>query len=315
MTTSNSTDYELDADGLITAAFEKLGIRAAEVPLEAPDMATGLRDINLMLKTWVIDPDIHLWTHEEGVIFLDAGKESYLLGPSGDEATTLDDFVATTTTAATVTSDVIIPVTSSTGMTVGDKIGIKLDSGIRHWDVILTVDSAIQVTLTTGIVSGSASGSSVFTFTNLIERPLKITSSRRKTYGQTNEIPVYSWSRSEYFNQTNKSNQGTVINAYYSPLLTNGKYYVWQTASSCNDYIRITFERTIQDVDLSSETLDIPQEWQECVVYNLAARLLDSYRVPPQKTSEIMTKAAYLLDLCGGWDQEMESMNIQPDFC
>ena len=130
MTTSNSIDYSLDANGIITAAFEKLGIRTAESPLEAPDVATGLRDLNLMLKTWVMDSSVHLWTTKEGIIFLDKGKTDYLLGATGDEATTLDDFIGTTTTADMAALDIIAPVTSSTGMLAGDYVGVLLDTGI-----------------------------------------------------------------------------------------------------------------------------------------------------------------------------------------
>lgn len=313
MTTSNSTDFALNANQVVTKAFQKLGIRAAETPLESFELQDGLSDLNLMLKTWVIDPNVHLWTNEEGVIFLDAGKQSYLLGPSGDEATTLDDFVGTTTTSAVAANAVIVPVVSSSGMVAGDYAGIKLDDGTRHWTTIFSVDSATQITLVTKTPGVSASGSTVFTFTNLIERPLKITSTRRQTYGSDNEIEVYSWSRNEYFNQVNKSSQGTVVNGYYSPLLTNGRYYVWQTANSCNDYLRITFERTIQDIDDSENSLDIPVEWQECVIYNLAARLIDSYTVPAKKEQMILTKAAYFLDLCSGWDRESESMLVEPE--
>jgi len=313
MTTSGSVDYELDAEGLITKAFQKLGIRAAETPLEAFEIQDGLSDLNLMLKSWQMD-GMHLWTRQEGIVFLDVGKADYLLGASGDEATLLDDFIGTTATAAHVTSDTVITVSDSTGMAAADFVGIKLDDGTRHWTTIVSVDSSEQITITTGLASASASASTVFTYTTIIQRPLRITSSRRKTYGDDNEVPIDSWSREEYFNQVNKNSEGTVIATYYSPLLVNGRFYVWQTASSANDYIRISFERTIEDVDASTDTLDIPVEWHETVIYNLAARLVDSYTVPSQKQQQIIGKARYFMDMSLGWDQELESIDIQPDF-
>jgi hypothetical protein len=105
-----------------------------------------------------------------------------------------------------------------------------------------------------------------------------------------------------------------VVNAYYSPLLVNGRYYVWQTASSVNDYVRITFERPIHDVDLTTNTLDIPVEWLECVIYNLAVRLADIYSVPAIKMQSVMAKAVYFLDEMKGHDEEIQDINIQPDF-
>ena len=312
MTTSNSVDFELNALQLITKSFQKLGVRAAETPLESFEIQDGLDDLNLMLKSWQ-QQGLHLWLEEEGVIFLDVGKESYLLGPSGDEATTIDDFVATTTTADEAANQTVIGLTSSAGMLANDKVGIRLDDGSRHWTTIFSVNTG-QITLSDKLPSAAASGATVFTFTNLIQRPLRISSSRRKTHGADNEIEVYSWSRNEYFNQVNKASTGTVVNAYYQPKLTNGRYYVWQTAANSNDYIRVSFERPIEDVDLSTETLDIPVEWYETIIYSLAARLTDAYRVSSQKKSEIMTIAGNLLEDSIGWDKEVESINIQPDF-
>ncbi len=313
MTTSSSTDFELDALGIVTKSFQKLGIRAAETPLEDFEIQDGLDDLNLMLKGWSMQ-GLHLWTMEEGVVFLDVGKENYLLGPSGDEACNLDDFIGTTTTIAGVTTDVIIPVTSSSGMVAADVVGIKLDTGVRHWTTIVSVDSSTQITITAGLPSAAASAATVFTFTTLIERPLRISSTRRQTFANDSEIPVESWSRDEYFNQTVKGGTGTVNSAYYSPLLINGRIYVWQTASDCNDYLRITFERLIQDIDLSTETLDIPTEMQECVIYNLAARLTESYTVPPRREASVNQKAAMLMTQALGWDEEIESIFVQPSF-
>jgi len=313
MTTSNSVDFTLDAEGIISEAFKKLGIRAAETPLQSFEIQDGLLDLNLMLKSFQ-SQGLHLWTEEEGILFLDVGKENYLLGPSGDEATTLDDFIGTTTDNNEIALATVIEVSDTTGMAALDNVGIQQDDKTRHWTTIVSIVANVSITITTGLVSASKAGSAVFTFTNLIDRPLRISSSRRKTFGSDNEIPVISWSRNEYFNQVNKASQGTVVNAYYSPLLTNGRYYVWQTASSVNDFVRFSFERPIEDIDLTTETLDIPVEWLETVIYNLAARLSDTYDSPPQKLQIVLTKAAGFLQQLTGWDEELESVNVQPDF-
>ncbi|MEE9312072.1 MAG: hypothetical protein V3V10_06615, partial [Planctomycetota bacterium] len=164
MTTSGSVDFELDASGIVDEMFKVLGIKTAETPLEAFEIQDGLNVINLMLKAWQ-GQGMHLWGAEEGVLFLDVGRENYLLGPSGDEATTLDDFVGTTTTAAKIATDTIMAVTSSTGMTALDTVGVELDDGTRHWTTIATVDSSLQITLTVGLPSAAKSGSTMFTFT------------------------------------------------------------------------------------------------------------------------------------------------------
>lgn len=313
MATSGSIDFSVTALDIINQAFSKIGVKAAEQALTAQETQDGLDSLNLMVKAWQ-GQGLHLWTRQEGVLFLDVGKTDYLIGPSGDEATNLDDFVGTTTTTAESALATVIEVTSTTGMTAADNVGIQLDDATRHWTTIVSVDSSTQITITTGIPSAAASNNTVFTFTNLIERPLRVTSFRRKTFNEDNEIQVESWSRNEYFNQVNKTSQGTVVNAYYSPLLTNGRMYVWQTASSVNDFVRFSFERNIEDFDVTTNNPDFPIEWAETLIWNLGGRLGIDYNAPPQKLQLIASTAAGMLENLLGFDEEFQSLNLQPDF-
>lgn len=313
MTTSGSVDFTMTARQVINSAFSKIGVKTAEQALEPEEFQDGIDALNLMLKAWQAQ-GLHLWSKEEGVLFLDKGKTDYFLGSTGDEATTLDDFIGTTTDAATIATDVLIPVAITTGMATSDKVGVALDDGTRHWSTISSIDPGVSITIASGLASAAASGNTVFTFTNLIDRPLRVLSSRRKTFGQDNEISVNSWSRDQYFNQVNKTSQGTVVNYYYSPQLGNGRFYVWQTASSINDFVRFTFERPIEDIDIGDDTLDFPVEWLEAIVYNLAARLTDDYDAPAQKVQTVSNKAVAFLDDLLGFDEEMESIFLQPDF-
>lgn len=313
MTTSGSVSFTMTALQVVEKAFAKIGVKEAEQALEAHEYQDGQDALNLMIKAWGAQ-GLHLWTKDEGIVFLDVGKTDYLLGASGDEACQFDDFIGTTTTTNQVTTDTIIPVVDTSGMVAGDKIGIQLDDKTRHWSTIATVDSAVQVTIDTGLASDSISGSTVFTFTNLIQRPKRILSFRRKTFSDDNEIPVITWSRDQYFNQVNKISQGTVVNCYYSPQLTDGRLYVWQTASSVNDFVRFTFERPLEDILLTENTLDFPTEWLEAIIYNLAARLADDYDAPPFKVQSVTAKAVQFLDDLLGWDEEYTELNLQPDF-
>lgn len=313
MTTSGLVVFNLTVIQIINKAFSKMGVKIAEQDITADELQDGIDSLNMMIKAYAAQ-GLHLWSKDEGIQFLDVGKTDYNLGPNGDEACQFDDFIGTNSTAAKVVNDTVFQVTSTTGMAIGDKVGVELDDNTRHWTTILTVDSSIQITLTAGIPSASKSGSTVFTFTDLIERPNRILSFRRKTFGDDNEIPVIKWSRDEYFNQVNKISQGTIVNCYYSPQLNNGRLYVWQTASSVNDFIRFTFERQLEDVTLGTQTIDFPPEWLESIIYNLASRLGDDYSVPAVKQQSIDLKAAQFLDDLLGWDEEMTSLNLSPDF-
>ena len=313
MATSGTTSFTMDATKIINKAFGKIGVKIAEQALQANEFQDGLDALNLMIKSWAAQ-GLHLWSKDEGVLFLDTGKTSYNLGATGDQACRTDDFISTATTSALVSTNVIIPVISSANMAQFDIVGIELDDNTRHWTTIFSIDSDTQITVDDGLTSASKSGSTLFKYTDILQRPQRILSYRRKTYGQDNEIPVLSWSRQEYFNQVNKNSQGTIVNCYYSPQLVNGRAYVWQTASSVNDLLYFTFERQLEDITCGDETMDFPVEWLEAIIYNLAARLADDYDAPPVKMQSVNAKAVAFLDDLLGWDEEMESLNLQPDF-
>ena len=299
MALSNSVNFTMTASELIENAFSKIGVKKMEQPLLAPELQDGLDNLNLMMKAWQAQ-GLHLWSMEEGVCFLDAGVTNYSLGPTGDHACAEDDFIGTDLSADNIATDTVLTVDSTTGMVALDNIGIELDDGTRQWTTIVSVDSATQVTITDALTDAATTGNSVFTYTTLIDRPMRILSFRRKTYGYDDEIEVKAWPRNKYFNQTNKTSQGTVINAFYSPQLTDGKVYVWQTASNVND------------IDLSTDNLEFPVEWLECISDNLGARLGIIYDVPVEKMQMITSKANQSLDDMLGWDEEMESLMISP---
>ena len=313
MATSGSTEFTLTAQQIVNRALSKIHVKTAEVEPTANEMQDGIDSLNLMIKAWGAQ-GLHLWSKEEGVLFLDAGKTSYNLGVGGDKSCDLSDFVSTTLTSANIITDTVLSLSSSVGIEVGDNIGIEADGNIRLWSTVLSVDSLTQVTINDPLTVATSEGASVFVFTDLMVRPNRILSYRRKTFNQDNEIPIINFSRDQYFNQVNKNTQGTVVNCYYSPQLVNGVLYTWQAPSSVNDFVRFTYERPLQDILSGDDTVDFPNEWLEAIIYSLAAKLSDDYMVPPAKADRIEMKAMRLLDDLLGWDEEISSLNIQPDF-
>lgn len=311
MATSGSIDYTRTGAQVVEKAFSIIGVKAQGQDLSAEEMQDGLESLNLMLKSWQASGE-HLWTKTQGVLFTQAGKTDYLLGPSGDHACLFDDFIGTTTTADVASGVAVIPVTSSAGMAVSDKVGVKLSDGTRQWSTILTVDSSTQITLNDNLTASATSGTSVFTYTDIIERPLRILNARRKKFGFDDEIRVKEMSNDDYNEQTIKSSQGTIVGFYYSPLLTNGRVYHWLTSDDVDNLFLFTFSRTIEDVDSQANNLDIPVEWLDCVTYNLAARLVDDYDVPEPKATNVVTKATIFKANLMDWDANQTSIQITP---
>lgn len=198
----------------------------------------------------------------------------------------------------------------------GDRIGIALDDGTRFWDDIVTVDSGIQVTINAGLpsaASGSTSTLNVFSYSEEIERPLRILNSQ---FGETitaSEIPVAIWSQEEYADQPDKDSSGTVINIYYSPQLNEGELEVWQVASNINQVLRFTYERPLLIPTASTDVLDFPSEWIMALKWAIAAELGPQYGVKAERQIVLEAKAAQTLEEVLGHDVERDSMSLQPD--
>jgi len=261
MATSNSTDFNQTAIDLIEGAYRLNGVLVEEQPLEPPLRAAGFSNLNLMVKNWQAQ-GLHLWTKQEGILFLQVGKTDYFLSQTGDEATTFDDFISTTLTTSAAALATTLVVTDTTGMLALDTIGIELDDGTRQWTTIVSVDSPTDLTITTALTSISASGNTIYTYTTQLKRPLRILGVRRGKTGEDTEIEVIPFeSRSHYFNQNDKTSQGTVINYYYSPEIPSGRIYIWQTADNVREIVRSTYERPIEDFDDNNDDPDFPVEW------------------------------------------------------
>jgi hypothetical protein len=313
MARSGSTNYTITANGIITRAIAIISERSSEVPLDNNEIADGMIVLNTYVK-FLMSEGLHLWTREEGVLFLRTGVNEYQLGPNGDQATTLDDFVKTDIATAAVSGANTLVVDSTTGMTASDFIGIELDDGTRQWTTIVSVDSSTGLTITDTLTDDVAVDNTVFTYTTIIERPMKIEGARRATTASGTEVEIDKWSRQEYMAQTNKTSQGTPTMFFYTPQLDDGKIYIWQTANNVNQYIKFTYQRTIEDFDDNANNPDFPIEWALPLIWNVAAMLAYEYDTPLQKVQMIEQKAGLMQQQILGYDEELTSLNIQPDF-
>jgi len=212
------------------------------------------------------------------------------------------------TNETTTTSIVILDNTT------GDLIGIRLDDDTRQWTEIVEVLSTTQVFNADGLTGAAAINRSVFSVPELLPRPVRLLQLRRDKIGTTDEIEANQWSREEYFAQPNKTSQGTINNWYYSPQLTNGRIYLWQTANDVDQVARFTYERPIDITVNTTDNPDFPSEWFRTLKYNLAVDIGPEYRIPQDRLDRLKFEAEIMLQNSLGFDFENDSMDMQPDF-
>jgi len=320
MATSGSVDYNDTRTEIIEDAYQLIGVYGRGRTVSSEDMALGVRMFNRMIKSWQ-SQGLHLWAKQEGVLFITDNTGEYTLssGSSDAYATTWDDAVITELNGAAAASASSLTVDSTTGMAASDNIGVVLDDDTIHWTTIVSVDSSTTLTITSGLASAAADNNNVYTFTTRLNKPLRITSCRRvsgidsgATTTQT-EIPLVRLSNQEYFELPSKTNNGLTNHFYYRPNRDDGTLFLWPRPDDPENYIRFTYERLLEDMDATTDNVDFPQEWLECIVYQLAVRLAVPFGREQKATALLAPIAAELLEGLKNWDSEVESVYMMPD--
>jgi len=112
-------------------------------------------------------------------------------------------------------------------------------------------------------------------------RPVRVHSVRLKRGAV--ETPMERLTRDEYDDLPMKSSQGMPTTWYFDRQREAARLYIWPVLATANgETLEITYERELEDMaspgDLN-DTLDMPGEWWDAVVYGLAARLADDFMV------------------------------------
>ena len=113
-------------------------------------------------------------------------------------------------------------------------------------------------------------------------------------------------------NLANKTSTGSTSQFYYDPQIPKSKLYVWPTASSTKEYIKMTARLPIEDFDSATDTGDIPVEFLLPLAYNLAVLVAPKFGVEPS-TIVIGAALQYKQEL-EGFDAEEASVFFGVDY-
>ena len=121
----------------------------------------------------------------------------------------------------------------------------------------------------------------------------------------TREIPMVEMTRQRYFELPIKSSSGVPTQFYFDRQRASSVLYVWPVIATVDsETIEYTYQRVIEDIDASTNDLDIPQEHFAVVGLNLAARLCDDTGQEGPAIDRLQMKAAELLALAKADDRE-----------
>lgn len=267
--TSGSYDYSLTAGNIILEALELIAVPEIGQAVNAHDLASSLRTLNIMIKAWQAE-GIGLWRNVEGTLFLEYEGYSYDIGPTGDHCSTTA--YKTEIAIAAALGDGTITVDSDDDITDGDYIGIELDDGTLQWTTVNGVPAADVVTLTDVLTDSSAINNHVYNYTAKIMRPVELIEARlvNADWFEGYERPIQIKSRDEYMRLSNKESKGSANLIYFEPVLGNAKFHIWPACNDVKEYIKFTGKTLVQDLDLHTNYPDFPQEWMLALSWNLA---------------------------------------------
>jgi hypothetical protein len=137
------------------------------------------------------------------------------------------------------------------------------------------------------------------------ERPVRILSARLKR--SSIETPMFRLTRDEYDELPQKLVTGLPTQFYYDRQKEDALFYVWPVLVAANgETVEITYERELEDVGIN-DNIDLPGEWWDVAVLQLASRLVHAYGSEAAKAS-IPGRAAAALNMALGAGADGESV-------
>lgn len=309
MATSGTSSFNATRDQIILAALRKLQAISATETAVNPTLITNCAfQLNAMVKS-LNATGLHIWTEEEATIFLQPGQASYSIG-----GTTTDNaassYTATTLSAAAVSGATSISVTSATGFGAAYYVGVVLASGSIYWTTQSGAASGSTITLNTGLSGAANSGAAVYVYQTQITRPLRVVGARRYNLVSGIDTMMTPIARLDYRNLPNKTATGVPTQIFYDPrggANTQGIIYVWPAPADATSAVKMTWWRSIQDFTSPGNNPDLPSEWIDALIWNLARKLWAEFPISQVLRDTIMQEAEASLENVSGWDREPES--------
>ena len=274
--------------------MKRLGVMDAAESVNTTEQTDALVVLNLIVKEWSAR-GADVWLRNTGHLFIPSPGtvDGYTLGTSGTAKFTSLYYTTTIATAGAAT-DLTITVTDDTNMSTTDIILIEQTDGTLHATTINGAPAANVVTITAGLASAAAAGGTVYswpTTSSITDKPTKlIFAARRKEnldniatnagYMEGTDTPINIIGESEYRLLTNKLQTGIPVSIFHKQEPVNPKIFLWPTGGDGAEHsLVLEYNTYLQDLDATTNNLDIPPEGVNALVWQLAAELSSEYGI------------------------------------
>lgn len=322
MAAPNSYNFVITRDTLIEDALKYIGaVNEGETP-SAAALTESARLLNMMIKLRAAE-GMPIWAIRRGTILPETGVSSI-----ETNSHVVTDYVHTTFGADEAAAETTITVTSSTGMAVGDQIGLEQDDGSMLWTTIDTVSDATTIILDDALTVASSAGNHIYVYTassDRVVRPLRIMEANILKVEDNTSWEITIEERNDYFKLGNRTTEGVPNRIYYSPILGTrtadptsstdwfGEIFIYPRFANGDYVIEFTYQEPFQDLDSSSDNPYFPQEFYLALMLELAALCGPKYGLEIEERRAIFNEAKLYRDDALSTIYEEGSLFLQPE--
>lgn len=308
MAVSNSIDFTVTRDDIITEALELLGVLGEGESPNSDQISSMSRTLNSLIKAWQAD-ELNLFAIQRLYLFPKKGQNEYTLASSTSDNIT-DSFRETTIGTESTGTTLVVAIDPT--FTIGDYVGVQVNGTEVHWTTVATVTSALQVELTAALPEAAEVGNKVFVYASKANRPMRVIESYTKQ-GSV-DVPNRVISRKDYNMLGYKAATGPINQVYFDPQVVDAKLFVYPQTVDETMYVTVFVQRTLADLDMATNNPEIPQEWYLPLAYNLAWVSVPKYGTPQMDGARIEKGALYWYNMASDFDNEHDtSIYITPN--
>lgn len=304
MSTSGNNVLTTTTQELIQNAFIYSGVYRKTSSITNENYNTALKCLNDMVQAWK-SYGFNIWKDIKAYLFTQYNTSEYSLG---NTAHATESYVATTLDGAVISGAGSVELTSATGITDGDFIGIIKDDSNIFWTTINGLVGT-TATLTDNIDGACADDNVVFTYTTKITKPLEIVNVTL-LQNSSNEVGFTQMSRERYMLLANKASLGSPTQYYYQTRRTDTLMFLWATPSDPSQPVTFTYQPYFDKFLNQSNEPDFPAEWFKAITWNLADELSVVFGTSENRKKDTEKKARYWLDMARSGDNEDASLTF-----
>lgn len=283
--------FSVNRDDIIRLAMTDCGALGVGEDIAPEDLAYCSDKLNMLVKQWQgtsdFAPGLKMWSRKRADLFLQIDKVAYQLGPSDEKWVPDGGLTTTALTVAAAASASTITVADASSINAGTKIGILLSSGASHWTAATAEPTGLLVPLLSAMPSTAAVGAAVYLYESNAVRPLQILSAVLRN-NNNQETPLSPMTLEEYEALPAKADPnttGTAHRYYYESQITSGVLYldVYPANVAIDQRLHIVYLSPIEDLIVSTDTPDYPQNWYRALAAQLAMDIAPGFQLPASK--------------------------------